>query len=208
MNPEMTTQTATGDAGNAGANGASPPGGADVGIWDKIKGFLPDTSDLYLEPLDPSSRFSSIADRASLVVHSARPWSEFFDLRAFNLPPFSQVTERLGHNVKTYFYNYFLLTCVHLLLFAIGHFWSFVTVGLWIAMAIYLLVLRPEDFEVGPVPFTKNRKTVYLVVAGVLAVIFGHALTLVISLGVFLLIVVGIHGTIRDNTLDDVGPNV
>lgn len=201
MNPDLTgnaTPTAAGTDGQERGNG----------FWDKVKGMSPDTSNLYLEPLDPRSGLSSVGDRASLVLQSARPWGEFLNCRAFNLPPLGEVKGRVGHNMETYFYNYFLLACVHVLFFAVGHFWSFLSLVLWISLACYLLVIRSEDFEVGDYSVDKKKKICCLVLAGLLAVFVGHALTLIISLGVFLLVVVGIHSVVRDDTLDAVEPNL
>lgn len=201
MNPEVTdseTPTVAGAGERERGNG----------IWGKMKGMSPDMSNLYLEPLDPRSGLSSIGDRASLVLQSARPWGEFLNLKAFNLPPLGEVKGRVGHNVETYFYNYFLLACVHVLFFALAHFWSFLSLVLWIVLACYLLVIRSGDFEVGDHSIDGKKKICCLVLAGLLAVFVGHALTLVFSLVVFLLVVMGVHGVVRDNTLDTVEPNL
>lgn len=189
--------------------GAGPTRGTEGGngLMGKLRGVLPDMSNLYLEPLDPGSGLSSIGDRASLVVQSARPWGEFLKLKAFNMPPFKEVKGRMGHNVETYFYNYFLLGCVHILFFALGHFWSFLSLVLWIALACYLLVARPDDIEIGDHTIDKKKKIVCLILTGLVAIFVGHALTLIISLSVFLLIVVGIHSIVRDDTLDTVEPS-
>lgn len=178
------------------------------GVWDKVKSFLPDMSNLYLEPLDPRSDISTLGDRAGLIWKSARPWREFLDFSAFNLPPFDQVKIRASQNIETYFYNYFLLTCIHVIFFAMGHFWSFFWISLWIALTVYLLVLRDEDFEIRDTLIDRKKKIAIIAIVGVIAVFFGHALTFVISLMVFLLIVVGIHSIIRDNTMYDDEPMI
>lgn len=185
------------------ASEAGPMGQA----LEKVKAVLPDVSHLYLQPLDPGSELS-LGDRASLVMQSVRPWGEFFDLSTFNLPPLEQAKTRVANNVETYFYNYFLLACLHVAIFSLGHFGSLFSLVVWLAILYYLFVGHPEAFEIGKLRIEGNAKCAIAVVTGLIAIFTGHALTLVISVGVFLLIVVGIHGIIRDDTTDQTEPVV
>lgn len=171
--------------------------------WEKVKGVLPDVSHLYLQPLDPTSELS-LGDRASLVMQSSRPWREFFDLSAFNLPPLEQAKTRVAHNVETYFYNYFLLAGLHVALFSLGHFGSLFSLVVWLAVLYYVFVCHPEAIQIGKLTIGGNAKCAIAIVTGLIAIFVGHALTLVISVGVFLLIVVGIHGIVRDDTTDQI----
>lgn len=186
------------DAGDTGPMGQA---------WTKVKSVIPDVSHLYLQPLDPASELS-IGDRASLVWQSARPWREFFDLTAFNLPPMEQAKTRVSNNVETYLYNYFLLTCLHVALFSLGHFGSLFAMGIWGAILYYLFAGHPEDFELGKFTIGGKAKCAIAVVTGLLAIFPGHGMTSIISVTVFLLIIVGIHAIIRDDTTEQAEPVV
>lgn len=187
--------------GGGGGNESAEQNGVG-GMMENAKQLLPDVSNLYVQPLDPASDMT-LADRASLIQQSARPWREFFDLSNFNLPPLGQLRGRVGYNVVTYFYNYFLLTCLHLFIFAFAHFGSVIALVAWMALAFYLWIAHPDDIQVSDnFALTKNVKVAVLVVTGVLALTVGHVFTLVISLLFFVLIVVGIHSVIRDDTAD------
>lgn len=195
------------------SNGAAPDPDQQTGLrgiavnaLDRIKSVLPDVGDVYVQPLDPGSELS-ISDRASLVMQSMRPWGEFLDISTFNLPTLEETNKRVGHNIRTYFYNYFLLACVHMIFFAIGHFGSVLTVLLWSALMWFMYGYRPDDIDVAGM-FTLNDKgkLAVAIITGVVAIAFGHVLTLVFSLTVFLLIVMGVHSLIRDNTMDAIEP--
>lgn len=168
---------------------------------DKAKDAMPDVSHLYLQPLDPASELS-FGDRASLVWQSSSSWGEFFNLRAMNLPPLGEVRTRMGNNVETYFYNYFLLTCLHVLFFAFGHLGSLLYMIAWVAVVYYMFVAHPETVEIGKVSIDEKGKWIIAIVCGLLAVFVGNGLSLIFSVLWFIAIVVGIHSAIRDDSLD------
>lgn len=196
------------DNKDAAAPAPSPDGdrggllGVAGSMGARLKSLLPDVGELYLEPLDPGSGLP-LPDRASLVMQSIRPWGEFLDVSAFNRPTLEEANKRVGHNVRTYFYNYFLLACVHILVFSFGHFGTVLAVLLWAALAWFLYGYRPEDIDVfGKFTLDGRAKLILVILTGALVIFLGHVLTLVISLAVFLLIVVGVHSLVRDNTMD------
>lgn len=170
------------------------------GMIDKIKSCLPDVSNLYLQPLNPSSDMG-LSDRANLIVQSARPWREFFDISNFNIPPLGQIRSRVEHNVETYLYNYFLLTCIHLVFFSIVHLGAVLALIAWLAVIYLLYIVNPEDISVADKFIIDSKwKMAIAVITGLMALFVGHVFTLLTSVAVFLLIVVGIHGIIRDDT--------
>lgn len=180
--------------------------GMATGALDHVKPYLPDFGDVYVQPLDPGSQLS-LSDRASLVMQSMRPWGEFLDLSAFNLPTIDEANKRLAHNVRTYFYNYFLLTCLHLVIFSFGHFSTVLVVTLYSALMWFMFSHHPDNIDVaGKFTLDENGKVAVAIGLGILAVLFGHVFTFIISLAIFLLIVVGVHGLLRDNTMDAMEP--
>lgn len=159
-------------------------------------GALPELN-LYLEPIHPASEMH-IRDRAQLVLQSARPWSDFADVSQFNIPPLSAYKLRLQTNVETFFYNYFLLALVFLVIFAFGHLPSVVALVSVLAVAFFLYVLHPEPIEVAGAEIGTPAKHAIVVALALLALTVGHVFTLILSLAVFLLILVGVHGSIRE----------
>lgn len=197
--------------GNDGGNGGASSGGDNGvvsrignvlgGIGDKIKGCLPDTSNLYLQPLSPSADIS-LSDRWRLIVESTRPWGEFFDISNFNLPAWNHMKTRIGHNIETFFYNYFWLTCLHLIVLVFFHFGSVLSLVLWLVFIFYLYGVKRDDIHIGSLTINNTGKLLIMIATAILALTFGHVSTLVISVAIFLAIVVGIHGLVRDDSSD------
>lgn len=164
-----------------------------------VKESLPDMSNLYLQPLDPAEELT-MADRADLIWKSKRPWGEFFDISNFNLPALNHVSKRISNNIKTYFYNYFLLTVIHIILFGLMHFGPVLALLLWVAFTFFLLGHHQSDIQVTDnVKITYPMKMAIVAVAGIFALTAGHVLSLVFSIAFFLFVLVGVHGTIRQD---------
>lgn len=175
-----------------------------TGVLDKVKPYLPDMSNLYVQPLNAWSDMT-LSDRVGIIFQSARPWGDFFDISSFNIPPVEHARSRLGRNVEKYLYNYFLLACVHLFFFSLVHIGSVIAAMCWL-MLMYLMYIRnPGDIDAaGKFTIDSNVKMALAVVCGLVALIFGHVFTLLFSMSMFLVIVVGIHGIIRDDSYDNV----
>ncbi|PXF44617.1 PRA1 family protein G2 [Gracilariopsis chorda] len=161
---------------------------------------------LYWQPFDPSTD-TPLKDRYELAQQSVRPWSEFFDISEFNLPPFGQITARMKHNIETFLYNYFVLVALQIVLFSITHTGIALCLVLLLVFLYLLFIKFPEDIEVGQFNIDSTMKKIMAGIAVCLALFLGHILTFVISVCVFVLIVVGIHTLIRDDsselTLDE-----
>lgn len=167
------------------------------------KGRLPDTSGLYLQPLDPSTDLS-MGDRTRLIGESIRPWREFFNFLAYNLPPFNQISPRVARNIQNYFYNYFILTLVHISIFTIFHFGSVFYLAIWSGLMYYLYIMNESDIHLGSsITIDENIKFVIAGASFVALLLFGSVFTLVWSILFFWLIVVGIHALIRDDVSED-----
>jgi hypothetical protein len=185
-------------------DGASSAKDAALGALSSASSAVPlPELNLYLEPIHPGSDMS-IKDRAQLVLQSARPWADFADVHQFNVPPLSGYKLRLQTNVETYFYNYFLLALAFLVVFAFGHLPSVVALVAVLAVAFFLYVLHPEPIDVKGVEVGTPAKHAIVVALALLALTVGHVFTLIFSLAVFLLVVVGVHGSIREVTEDTV----
>lgn len=168
-----------------------------------VKSRLPDTSGLYLQPLDPSTDLST-ADRVRLVGESIRPWREFFNFFAYNLPPLNQIAPRVGRNIQNYFYNYFILTIIHICVFTVFHIGTMLAVAVWAAILFFLYIKNESDIAVGSnFVIDGNIKFVIAVATGIFLLFVGHVFSLVWSLLFFWLIVVGIHSLVRDDISDD-----
>lgn len=199
---DMAGVAANRDGVESGEDGAQTESGSGIGnaIWSKMKGFVPDLSKLYLQPLDASSDMS-FSDRIRLIFRSARPIGDFLDLSNMNLPPLAQVTTRLSHNIETYLYNYFLVGCLHLGLFSLVHFESVFVVTCWCGLVWFLYVVNKDTIDVGgKFEIGKIGKGMIAGTAALLGIWFGNVSTLVMSVIVFGVIVVGIHGVLRDDT--------
>jgi hypothetical protein len=165
---------------------------------EMVSNAMPELN-LYLEPISPASDLS-FKDRAQLIVQSARPWPEFFDVTQFNLPPLSELSLRVATNIESFTYNYLMLGIAYLILFSFGHFPSVLALLAVLGLSFFLYVLHPEPIEIGNAEFGAPAKHTLTAVAAILALTVGHVTTLIVSLAVFLLIVVGIHASIREHT--------
>lgn len=178
--------------------GAQAAKGAALGALSSASSALPAVPELnlYLDPIHPGSDMGP-KDRFQLVLQSARPWSSFFDFASFNIPPLSEYKLRMTTNVETYFYNYFLLALGFLVIFAFGHLPSVLALVAVLAVAFFLYVLKPEPIVVGGFEIASSAKHAIVVALALLALTVGHVFTLILSIAVFLLVVVGVHGSIR-----------
>lgn len=172
--------------------------------FGKVTPFLPDVSNVYLDPLLPGAEIS-LSDRFKLIMESAKPWKEFFNISEFNLPPLTQIKTRLGHNIETYFYNYVQITCIYLILFSFFHLLPVICLVVLIGLAYVLFVSYPEDIDVaGKFTIDDMKKKIIVGVVGVVLLFYGGILTLVISMATFIVILVLVHGLIRDDcTIED-----
>lgn len=93
----------------------------------------------------------------------------------------------------------FIIAFVYFLLFSFTHFVSVVSLLCVLGAALYLFVLNPETIEVGSFEIDTNAKYIIVGVLGAVALLFGHALTVLFSVGVFTLLLVGVHGSIREH---------
>lgn len=152
---------------------------------------------LYLEPIHPGSDIP-LKDRAQLVLQSARPLGDFLDISQFNLPPLGEWQLRMQTNCENYFYNYFLALCVFLLFFAFGHLPSVIALVAVLSIAFFLYVLHPEPIDVAGVEIGSTAKHAIIVALSLFALTVGHVFTLILSCLIFLVILVGVHGTIRE----------
>lgn len=94
----------------------------------------------------------------------------------------------------------FLLALLYLVVFSFGHFPSVLALVGVLVVAFSLYVLHPEPICIGSLEFGAAAKHTVVIALSLLALFVGHVLTLIISLAVFLLIVVGIHASIREHT--------
>lgn len=170
-------------------------------VAGKVQQTFPDVSNVYVQPLSPSADIS-LADRWRLMMESTRPWGEFFDITNYNLPPWGQIKTRYSHNIETYFYNYIWLACLHVLIFTFFHFGSVFSLVIWLAAMYVLYGVYSDDIQVAGFTINKNVKFGIMIITAIIALTFGHVFTLVFSIAIFLLILVGIHGLVRDDASD------
>lgn len=177
--------------------------------WTFVKGYLPDVSNVYTDPINPKSDIT-LSDRTTLIMRETRPWfSEFFAISQFNLPPFSQMKTRLGHNITTFFYNYFIITLIHLVVSTFMRPTPIIMLGLYVAAMYALFVWKKENIELRHgLVIDQNVKLVIAVVLFVLFVIFGNILFPVLYTALFVAIVVGVHGLLHDDEPADDAPVV
>ncbi len=158
---------------------------------------------LYTQPLNPSEELTLRA-RVELVVNSCRDWREFFDVRTFNLPPPAEVKLRYGHNVETFFYNYFVVACATLVFQSLlNPLRGLQVVGL-ILLGTLFYAIHPDPV---PIPFGSGRtfllgdtaKHGLLIAFLLISLIFGNLFPLIVAVVVFASVVVVVHGFLRDH---------
>lgn len=163
---------------------------------------------LYTQPLNPSEQYS-LRERVELVVNSCRDWREFFDFRSFNLPPAAEVKLRYGHNVETFFYNYFFVACVTLAVEAVFSPLRGLQIVALLAMAALFYAIHPDPV---PIPYGNGRifplgdtaKHGLLAAFLAISLIFGNLFPLLLSVLVISSVVVVVHGFIRDHRESEV----
>lgn len=207
-------------ASAAGADATTTPGTSSPSVlqrgvdmlgngWTYVKGYLPDVSNVYIDPINPKSDIT-LSDRTHLIMRETRPWfQEFFAVSQFNLPPFPQMKTRLEHNITTFFYNYFILTLIHLVVSTIMRPMPIIMLAIYIAAVYALFVWKKDDIELSHgFVIDQNVKLVLAAVLFVLFFLFGHILFPIFYTALFILIVVGVHGLFHDDEPADDAPVV
>lgn len=177
--------------------------------WTCVKGYLPDVSNVYTDPINPNSDIT-LSDRIHLIRRETRPWfGEFLAISQFNLPPFSQMKTRLGHNITTFFYNYFILTLIHLVVSTIMRPTPIIMLAIYVAAVYALFVWKKDDIELSRgFVIDQNVKLVIAAVLFIVFFLFGHIMFPVFYTALFIAIVVGIHGLFHDDEPADNAPVV
>lgn len=176
--------------------------GAKEAVTSMVESPMPEVK-LYTQPLNPNEELT-IRARIELVINSCRDWKEFFDFRCFNFPPATEVKLRYGHNVETFFYNYFIVSCVTLLFQVVLNPFRGLQIIALLALGTIFYAIHPDPV---PIPFGNGRtfmlgdtaKHGLLTAFFFIALIFGNLLPLLLAVLVFSSVVVVVHGFIRDH---------
>jgi hypothetical protein len=84
--------------------------------------------------------------------------------------------------------------------FALGHPFAVLALLIALGVAFFLYVLKPEPIVVFGLEVGAPAKHVLVAIVSILALTVGHVVTLIVSLAIFLLLVVGVHSAIREHT--------
>ena len=192
-------KSTTGERMQAVARGASAAAvGAKNAVSEFVTGPMPEVK-LYTEPLNPSTQIT-IGDRVELVLASCRPWSEFFDLSAFNTPPASEVKIRIGANVETFFYNYLVVAFVDLAINAIFHLLRAFLLALTVVSAVLLYIIFPEDYVISEnFTVTKYIKHIIMAILTLLVFTVGNVFSLLLLVVCTFIPLAIIHAFLREH---------
>lgn len=173
--------------------------GARDAMAQLISAPMPDVS-LYTEPLNPCVQLT-LNDRVQLVLESCRPWNEFADLKAFNLPPASETKLRVGHNIEIFFYNYLVTGFGILTLSACFHPLRAVLVAFLVLAAVLLYIIFPEDYRLGE-SFYVNRPLKHIIFGFLvlLSITAGHILSLFFFFLSIFIPVMLLHAILREHS--------
>lgn len=172
--------------------------GAKDAVAQLITGPAPNVN-LYMEPLNPHAQID-LRDRAQLLMESCRPWSEFFDPKAFGTPEAAEVKLRMGHNLEIFFYNYVLVGLGLLILFALFHPVRAMLLLVTIISGMLLYILFPEDYKLTEnFSITKPMKHILMALAMLLVLTVGGVFKLLFWVFMTFLPVVLIHALFREH---------
>lgn len=175
--------------------------GAKDAVTQLITGPIPSVN-LYTEPLNPHAQMN-FRDRAQLMMESCRPWSEFFDPRAFCAPEALEVKLRIAHNVEIFFYNYVIVGLGLLILFALFHPIRALLLLMTIVVGTLLYILFPEDYKVTEnFSITKPMKHVLMVVWTLFILTKGGVFNLLFWVFMTFLPVMFVHAFFREHSAD------
>lgn len=181
--------------------------GAKDAVAQLITGPAPNVN-LYTEPLNPHAQMS-FRDRAQLMIESCRPWSEFFDFRAFCAPEALEIKLRVGHNLEIFFYNYVVVGLGLLILFALFHPVRALLLLMTIVAGTLLYILFPEDYKVTENFYiTKLMKHVLMVGLTLLILTKGGVFSLLFWVFVTFLPVMFAHAIFREHSANGGQPSV
>lgn len=177
-------------------------GAAAVGAKDAVSQFvsapMPDVQ-LYTEPLNPGAQLST-GDRVELVLASCRPWGDFLDFSAFNLPPASEVKIRIGANVETFFYNYLVVAFGDLAINAFFHPIRALLLAITVVSALFLYIIFPGDYSVNEnFTITKTMKHVFMAFLTLLVLFLGNVFSLLALVALTFLPLALIHAFLREH---------
>lgn len=147
------------------------------------------------------STTQSFNDRVSLIFDYCHPWSDFVDVGNFNIPPINreEYVQRLRTNIRIYFYNYFTIGLIFMLLYGLFNLWTVLVLVLYGGMGYALFIAYPEDIEVSPsITINSLAKKIIMGVGAALGVLFGGLGCLAFSIAFFMLVVVGVHASVRE----------
>lgn len=164
---------------------------------------MPDVN-LYTEPLNPTLALTA-NDRLQLVLESCRPWSEFADIKALNLPLASEVKLRLGHNFEIFFYNYLVVGLSILAVTALFHPLRAIGIAALVVVAVLIYIIFPEDYRITE-SFSVSRpaKHVVMVIAIILLLTIGHVFSMLIFFMSIFLPLSLIHAFLREHSASSV----
>lgn len=179
-------------------------GGAAIGAKQAVHDLIDaPTKEVHVDTdaLNPSISYTPV-DRVQLVMANMRPWSEFADLKAFNFPPASEVKLRLGHNVESFFYNYFVLAVVILLLQAAFHPLRALFLAITIITAVLLYIVFPEDYTITEnFQVTKLGKHLFVGTLLLLVLTVGHVFSLLFMIFLTITPIVFVHALLREHAV-------
>lgn len=156
---------------------------------------------LYTEPLNPSAQLT-INDRFQLILESCRSWSEFFDLKAFNLPSAHEIKLRVGHNIECFFYNYVIIGFGLLAITELFHPLRSLLITFVIAVTGCLYIVFPQDyiFNNGTVIINRSVKNLIVGCLVFFTIWFGHVISLFFFFATFFIPIVLLHSLLREHS--------
>lgn len=155
---------------------------------------------IYTEPLDPTASLS-VRDRLQLMLESGRPWREFADASAINLPPPSELKLRIAHNFEVFFYNYLFIAAVVMLLQAFFSPLRALALVMGVALTVILYGFVVDDTEVWGFVFTRSVKHAVVIVIFLLLVFVCHVLSLFIAIMLCVVPLVLAHAILREHSV-------
>jgi hypothetical protein len=140
---------------------------------------------------------AEIRQRLFQVWSNSQPWNEFLNTSQMNLPPFSELRDRLQQNLTHYGHNYAVILLV---LSGITVLVSpFAILGLFTIFAayLYLFVLHPEALVLGSLQLDNRAKSVFLLVFSLLLLGLTGAGATFTSLVAVVALIALVHATVR-----------
>ncbi|EME26628.1 prenylated Rab receptor 2 [Galdieria sulphuraria] len=140
---------------------------------------------------------AEIRERLFQVWSNSQPWNEFLNTSQMNLPPFSELKDRLQQNLTHYGHNYAVILLVLSGITVLVSPFAILGLIMIFAAYLYLFVFHADALVFGNLQLDNRAKSIFLLVFSLLLLGLTGAGATFTSLVAVVALIAFIHATVR-----------